>query len=246
MRRQVNTLFSRAAKDRRRPTTNELRDFIRSRPDIVRGVLAGYKKSASEPYDFDRDRERVSDFQAIAHEIVGEPQLNLAGMTERQRVEAAVSQTIEHLRQGIEVNRLSDCLYDDSGTPRRELIAQRILYSIGAIFSKLYNVSITREPNAGPGAVDFHFSIGHEHKALLELKLSTHERLVDAYREQLPAYAEAEKVDNLILLVLRVTSSETPLEKLHRAIRSHPDRRIKVIEIDATTKPTASKRRARG
>lgn len=245
-RRELNALFSAAQKDGRRPSRAEMRDFIRSRPAILRNILAGYKAGVSEPYDFDTDPEHVSDFTAIASEIVGEPRFDLAGLTEQQRVNAAVQETIKHLQQTLQANRLADCLYDDSGKPRKELISQRILYAVAAIFSQLYKVSITREPNAGAGAVDFHFSVGHDHRALLELKLSTHERLADAYREQLPAYAEAEKVSKLILLVLRVSDNDVHLAKLRQAMRDHPDRRIAVHVIDAIRKPTASKRKSKG
>jgi hypothetical protein len=243
-RRELNTLFSAAAKSGRQPSKSELREFIRSRPKVVREILQGYKVGTSNPYDFDSDPENVSDFDAIATEVVGEAKIDVAKLTERQRVDAAIAETLSHLKQSIQFNRLSDCLYDDSGKPRKELISQRILYAVAAIFSRLYKVSISREPNAGAGAVDFHFSVGHENRILLELKLSTHPRLVDAYREQLPAYGEAEGVNRLLLVVMRVSEDETFLSKLKQAMIDHRNRQIDVIIIDAVRKPTASKRRS--
>ena len=157
-------------------------------------------------------------------------------------MQLCVNETISNLRQSIEDNRLSDVLYDDQGKPRKELIAQRVIFAIAKIFGKLCNVDVVREGNSGPGAVDFRFSIGHTERLLIETKLSTHERLKDGYYEQLSAYGKAEGIKNLILLIIRVTDDDKHLKALKDAIarKSLP---IQVIEIDAVRKPSASKRR---
>jgi hypothetical protein len=245
VRQELNILFSAAYKAGRRPGKADLLAFVRSHPKIYRQILVGYKSATSEPYDFDRDIEAVSDFKAIAGEIAGDAAAPLqTGLSEQQRVDQCVKDTIAHLRQHFEHNRLSDCIFDDNGEPRNELIAQRIFYSVSAIFAERFNVSISREPNAGSGAVDFHFSVGFKYRKLLELKLSSHPRLVDAYLQQLPAYSEGEQVRDLVLLVIRVDDGKE-LEKLFEMMRSKPDSRIRVELIDAIRKPSASKRRGR-
>lgn len=245
VRSELNILYSAAFRQGRTVGKAELRAFIRAHPGTYRQIIHGYRKSVSEPYDFDRDPDKVSDFEAVAKEIVGERKMAIVGLSEQQRVDSSVAETIAHLRQGFEENRLSDCIFDDAGKPRRELVSQRLLYSVSAIFARLFNVNITREPNAGPGPVDFHFSVGNEHRALLELKLSTHERLVDAYLEQLPAYGDAEGIKNLVLLVIRVSEDDSNLLKLKAVVRDRPDPRIRVEIIDAMKKPSASKRRSK-
>lgn len=241
VRRELNALFSAAYKAGRRPGKADLQAFVRARPKIYQDILNGFKNAASKPYDFDRDPESVSDFRAIANEIAGNQKFETTGLSDQQRVAASVSRSIEHLRQHFEHNRLSDCIFDDDGNPRNELISQRIFYSVSAIFAERYNVSITREPNAGSGAVDFHFSVGHLHRTLLELKLSSHPRLADSYAHQLPTYAEAEQINDLVLLVIKVDDGRN-LAKLDDVIRKRPDARIRVEVIDAVRKPSASKR----
>jgi hypothetical protein len=117
----------------------------------------------------------------------------------------------------------------------------RVIYAIAEIFAKLYDVDLSREANAGPGAVDFRFTVGHEARLLVEVKLSTHERLKDGYYEQLPAYAEAERIKRLILLVLRVSADDAHLDSLNKAIKKKT-LPIEVVVIDAVSKPSASKR----
>ncbi len=242
VRQELNALFSAAHKQGRKAGKYDLQQFVRSRPQIYKQILDGFKAATSEPYDFDQDRDQVSDFKAIAAEIVGDQETDATGLSEKQRVEAAVSMTIGQLRQSFEHNRLSDCIYDDNGQPRKELISQRIFYLVAAIFAERFNVSITREPNAGSGAVDFHFSVGHKDRTLLELKLSSHPRLEDAYLHQLPAYSDAEQIKNLVLLVIKVDDGPN-IGKLNVAMKQKPDARIHVEIIDAVRKLSASKRR---
>jgi hypothetical protein len=241
-RSQVNKLFSDAFAMRVRPGTNQLRDFIWSQKSLFKGILSAYQRAKPIRYDFDSEYAKTSDFEPIAREIVGSPNVNVDGLDQWSRIEACVRDTIGNLRQTLEENRLSDVLYDDAGKPRKELISQRIIYSIASIFAKLYDVDVSREGNAGPGAVDFRFTVGHQARLLIEVKLSTHERLKNGYYEQLPAYGRAEGIKWLVLLVLRVSNEDTHIEALKQsiALKSLP---IKVVIIDAVRKPSASKRK---
>jgi hypothetical protein len=242
-RRAANKMFADAReRGAAAPSTSELRSFILARPAIYKEIVEGYKRAQAIPYDYDRDPRKVSDFDPIAAEIVGTPTINQAGLDNSGKVRLCVNETISHLRQSIEDNRLSDALYDDQGKPRKELIVQRIIFSIAKIFGKLCNVDVVRESNSGPGPVDFRFSIGEKDRLLVETKLSTHERLKDGYYEQLPAYAKAESIKNLVLLIIRVTDDDKHLAALMAAIelKSLP---IQVTVIDAVRKPSASKLR---
>jgi len=225
------------------PSTGELRSFILSRPMIFKEIIDGYKRAPAIPYDFDRDPRRVSDFDPIAEEVVGKSNIDQTGLDGWGKVQLCVTEAISHLRQSIEDNRLSDALYDDQGKPRNELIAQRIIYCVARIFGRLCNVDVVRESNSGPGPVDFRFSVGHKDRLMIETKLSTHERLKDGYYEQLPAYAKAEGINNLILLIIRITDDDKHIDALMQAIalKSLP---IQVTLIDALKKPSASKLRS--
>ncbi len=250
-RRIANQMFD-AARERgaQAPSKPEILAFMSSRPATYKEVIERYKKIEAVPFDFDRDPRRA-DFDPIAAEIVGTPVLAYTGADSWSKVEACVNQTIEHLKESIEDNRLSDVLFDENGKPRRELISQRIVFSIAKIFAKLYNVDVTPEGNSGPGPVDFKFSVGNSSKLLIETKLSTHARLTDGYYLQLPAYAKAEGIKTrghageskrLILLILRVTDDDSHVKALVTEIKKRA-LHIRVVEIDAVRKPSASKRR---
>jgi len=206
-------------------------------------ILSGYRRARVEQHDFDGDTSKESDFEAIARELVGVPSIKTEGLDQWARVEACVKDTVDHVQHCIQENRLSDLLYDDHGKPRKEVISQRLIYSIATIFGKLYRVDVSRESNAGSGAVDFRFSVGYKARLLIEAKLSTHDRLKDGYYEQLPAYGHAEQIKRLILLIIRVSTDDSHIDSLMQsiALKSLP---IQVVVIDAVAKPSASKRKS--
>ncbi len=215
--------------------------MVRDNPSITKGIISGYRKAKAVPYDYDRDPNDVAKLAPIAREIVGEPPAKPSGLGKMERVELCVRETIAHLQKSIEHNRLSDVLYDDAGTPRKEIVSQRLIYAIAEIFAKHYDVDLSREGNAGPGAVDFRFTVGHDARLLVEVKLSTHERLKNGYYEQLPAYATAESVKRLILLVIRVSTNDSRLTSLIESIKKKA-LPIQLVVVDAVPKPSASKR----
>jgi hypothetical protein len=225
------------------PGANEMRSFILTRPSIYREIFEGYKRAQVIPYDFDVDPRKISDYDPIAEELVGKPTLDLNGLDGWGRVERCLSETISHFKHSIEENKLSDVLYDDESKPRNELIAQRLIYSIGKIFGKLCDVDVTRESNSGPGPVDFRFSVGEKARLIVETKLSTHERLKDGYYVQLPTYGKAEEIKRLVLVIIRVSEDDKHLVTLGNAIKQKA-LPIEVITIDAVRKPSASKRKS--
>jgi hypothetical protein len=175
-RREVNKAFSDAHKLGTRPKAESLRAIIRTDSSIAAGILSAYQRAKGVPYDFDTAPVKVTDFEPIARELVGTPKIHKSGLDPWERVEACVRDTIDNLRQSIEENRLSDVLFDNNDAPREEIISQRIIFAVANIFARLYDVDASREGNAGPGAVDFRFTVGFNARLLVETKLSTHAR----------------------------------------------------------------------
>jgi len=240
-RAKVNEIYAEARKRHVSPKSY-LRSAAIRNASISKGIISGYKKAPPTPYDYDSDPNNAASLDPIAREVVGEPARELTGLSQMERVEACVRETIGHLREGIEQNRLSDVLYDDSKEPRKEAVAQRLIYAIAKIFANIYDVDLSREANAGPGAVDFRFTVGYKARLIVEVKLSTNPRIKEGYYEQLPAYAKAENIERMILLVLRVSADDSSTNRLINSLKgkSLP---IQVEMIDAIPKPSASKRR---
>lgn len=239
-RAEVNRIYAEAHRMRVSPK-RYLRGLVRDNGEISRAIVSGYRKAPAVPYDYDSDPNDVATLDPIAREIVGTLPLKPSGLSQMERVERCLSETIAHLQKSIEHNRLSDVLYDDTGKSRKEFVSQRLIYAIADIFAKIFDVDVSREGNAGPGAVDFRFTVGRDARLLVEVKLSTHSRLRDGYYQQLPAYASAENIKRLVLLVIRVSTDDAHINALIKLIKERA-LRIQLFVIDAVPKPPASKR----
>lgn len=240
-RAEVNKIYDQAYRHRVSPKPY-LRNIVLTNKSIPKGIIEGYRQAKPTPYDYDRDPKNVASFAPIAREIVGTPPAKPTGLDQMQRVEGCVAETIAHLKRSIEHNRVSDLLYDDSGIPRNEVYSQRLVFAIAEIFAKLYDVDLSQQANAGPGSTDFRFTVGHKARLIVELKLSTHPRIKDGYYEQLPAYAQAEDIKRLTLLIIRVSdANDLRIKSLMDSISAKP-LPIDVVVIDAVRKPSASKR----
>jgi hypothetical protein len=244
-RTEANKLWSEAARVKRTLGKREIQQFISQKPKaIYQQILTGYEKAESTPYDFDKDPHNISDVKALAKEIVGKSDEVSKEGSAIERVEGVLSMLLRDLRKLIQENRLSDLLFNDNGTPRKEIMSQRLIFAISDIYGRLYDVDVNREPNSGNGPVDFKFSVGREARLLIEVKLSTHKRIQDGYYHQLPAYARSEDVKRLILLIVQVDDSATQLEALKTAIAEENSHKIQLELIDARRRPSASKLKA--
>lgn len=242
-REQVNAIYAQAHKEGVSPK-HYLRNILLANKSIPNSIVTGYRRAEPIPYDYDRDPNDVANFSPIAYEIVGTPTPMPVGLDQMQRVKNCVEETIAHLKRSVEHNRVSDLLYDDAGVPRKEIYSQRLIFAIAEIFAKLYDVDLSQQANAGPGSTDFRFTVGHKARLIVELKLSNHPRLKDGYYEQLPAYAQAEGVERLILLIMKVSEADdNQIKVLMNALAAKP-LPIDITIVDAIRKPSASKRRS--
>ncbi len=123
-----------------------------------------------------------------------------------------------------------------------------MLFAIADSYCNSNNIDLTREPNAGSGALDFKFSQGLA-KVTCEVKYSSNNNLVEGYEKQLSAYNIAEKVNfqNSVYLVIRVNDKNDAKIAL---IQSYENDRKKlgketptVIVINGIKQPSASKRK---
>jgi len=92
---------------------------------------------------------------------------------------------------------------------------------------------------------DFKFSIGNSVKVVIEMKRSSNSSLYHGFEKQLPAYLRAEEAKYGIFLVLQMnTTQEAQLSKVlssYDKIKDNPNNYLRLICIDATKKPSASK-----
>lgn len=111
------------------------------------------------------------------------------------------------------------------------------------------DVQVSRELDVGRGLVDFHFSRGRKHRALIEVKHMDNSRLVHGATGQLPQYMTSEQIKCGFLLCVAFEDQHLltgKTSKRKRVIDACAEARergfnIRPIFIDATRKQSASK-----
>lgn len=128
--------------------------------------------------------------------------------------------------------------------PRNEAAAQRLFYVVAAAHCEANNLDVTPEADAGPGRVDFKVSSGCTDRLLVEVKLSTHKRLVHGYETQLRLYMQGEKTMKAIYLIVDVGGLGDKLAKIEqmrdRALKQGREA-AEIVVVDATQRKSASK-----
>lgn len=207
-----------------------------------------FPERVDEDYEelFSKKLESIS--EQLTREIPQLPTINVAVNNKRQTPEELLDITLEicnSYKSLIENNRMYRLLYNDDGTPKDETAAQLLFYTVALGYCKQYNVDLNRESDPGIGEMDFKLSVGNSSKVIIEMKLSSNNSLYHGFEKQLPAYLRAEETKYGIFLVLRMnTVLETQLSKVlsfYETIKDNPTNFLRLICIDATPKPSASK-----
>jgi hypothetical protein len=151
-----------------------------------------------------------------------------------------VTTQFKHL---IENNDLSRLLWDGSN-PKSEKAAQLVYFGVADSYCKANNIDISPEVHSGGGPVDFKFSTGYNGRLLVEIKLSKG-TVEHGYRDQLETYKTAAKTEEGLFLVInvgRMGNKLKKIQKLRQAQIAQGHRASDIVVVDATRKPSASKR----
>lgn len=251
LRRVVNPIIGRTWKHAtgRSVSKKTLRDTLLAHPELLRDMVAQYRKKPKESYDFDSDPEALFSWNTITTELAQDNPLrvDLSGEHNAEWLVRVVDGMCVSFKKLVEENRMSRLFYNDDGTPRKEKIAQLSFYGLCYAYCTANNLDISPETDAGAGPVDFKLSHGMSLRATVEVKLSSNNKLVHGYSVQLPAYASAEEsLYNVYLVLLNGEHDERikELKKLSAREKRKRGRVPRILIVDGRTKPSASRRRA--
>jgi hypothetical protein len=247
LRAQVNEAIGSTWRDAtNRHSKAELRDTLLRHPELIRDLLDQYKAKPGIPYDFERDPAGKQLWYYLTREVLDEVGLAPpAGLqVTDQNVVDVVRAICGRFKELVEANRLYQVLYNDDGSPRSEKIAQLTFFVVADAYCRAGGLDLTPEANSGMGPVDFKMSAGYTSRVNVEMKRSSHKRLVHGFEVQLPIYDAAEKSCYSFFVIVRDDDS---LEKIHRVQELHDEavrdkRRVpEVIVVDARPRDSASK-----
>ena len=137
-------------------------------------------------------------------------------------------------------------LYKDGKNPRHESSAQRLFFAVGYCYCKANDVEISPEVDTGTGQIDFKISAGFTSRVLVEIKLSTNNKVVQGYETQLETYKASQQTTRAFYVVIDVGGMGKKLERLtevRNAAQANGRPLSDLVVVDGTLKASASKRK---
>lgn len=227
----------------------DIASLVLSDPQNISDLVATYRTSDTKPYDYKLDRASQLMWYELGQEFANKYPLNIVNKSPKNMsdLEEIVAATVQQFRRNIEHNGLNEHLYlDITGEKlRNERYAQLLFYSVADTYCKANKLDVSREPNAGSGPVDFKISQNYNTKVVVELKLSTHKKLIQSVEEQIQAYMDAENTNSGIIVIIQVRNNSERLDNLreyYRKLQEMGKRLPQLIFIDGRIKPSASRR----
>lgn len=227
--------------------TKKDKEYVKSQAleskEAFLALLELVKKLESLPYDISKDPDGIISWRSDGRRFATFHPLEIKidkSKSDLENVEFVVGEIIEQFRQLIENQRMSRIIYVD-GEPRKEKYAQLLFQCIAAAYCEANNLDISPEADAGAGPVDFKFSRGKD-KVVVEVKLSSNQKVVHGYDKQLKAYQNAEASAPGYYLLIDVGRMGDKWKKLQEVAKSDPNfgTHRRIVLVDANIKPSAS------
>ncbi len=210
---------------------------------VLLDILHGAK---AESYDFLTDPKGELTWRRLAGKLVAA--IRKAEIKERKldlaAVQSVVELIIEEFRFLIENRRFSEELYSADGKPRPERSAQRLFFAVAYAFCKAHDLDLTPEADTGNGPVDFKVASGFRGRVLVEIKLSTNNKVVGGYTKQLETYKTAEETQVGHYVVIDVGGMGEKGEKLlglKNVAAGKGEKTSEIVFINGHRRPSASK-----
>lgn len=211
--------------------------------EVLLDILHGAKPAS---YDFLADPKGELTWRRLAGELIKSLRKSEVRETKLDlpAVRRIVESIIEEFRFLIEDRRFSEELYAPDGSPRPERSAQRLFFAVAYAYCKANDIDITPEADTGNGPVDFKVASGFRGRALVEINLSTNNKVVAGYTKQLETYKTAEETQAGFYVVIDVGKMGEKAERLiglKNEAGGKGEETSEIIFINGIRKPSASK-----
>jgi len=245
LRKRVNDQIAKLWTSKTLKDKDEIKRWALSNKDAFETLLDMLHGAEGTAYDLQGDPKGEVFWRRIAATLAAQqpltinapPQMDLVGVV------TVVEQIIEQFRFLIEERRFSEEFYAGE-VIRPEKAAQRLFFAVAYAYCKANNLDITPEADTGNGPVDFKVASGFTGRVLVEIKLSTNNKLLRGYFRQLETYKTAEETLKgyyVVVDVGKMGKKAKALRELNNQAEKRGDIVSPIVFIDGIRKPSASK-----
>lgn len=221
-------------------------DLARRRPEMVEQWVADRESRAVDPYDIERDPLGVYTWAAAARQFTRRNPTTLPQATDEASFAKVIDVIAERFEHYVEQNGGWKLLWDGNNEKLEEA-AQLLFLGIAKSYCEANGIVVDREVELGRGPVDFKFSNGFEHRALLEVKKLENSKFWNGLERQLPSYLKSDGHGDGWYLVIRLRDGDkwdkrqSELSRRVAATASKFGLNLRYRVIDARPKKSASK-----
>jgi hypothetical protein len=242
---QIGAFFRATTKNEKK----KAKDAILQNKNTLLAILAEYKNTTQNSYDFSKDVDGLMIWRENIFDILKEnPFVKIKNYTSDEAgIKEIVSKIINQFQTMIENNGVWELLYFE-GKGRNEKFLQKLFFIAADAFCKANNIDISPETDSGGGPVDFKFSNGYDKRVLVELKLSTNSSVVSGYSKQLETYKNASKPIAAHYVIVETSKSITvgqkkQLNAFKQDLKTTHQVDSEILIIDGSKQVSASKKR---
>ena len=208
-------------------------EMIKNDPKVYSEFSTAYENDETELYDFNSDKIGSTKLPEIAETFF------TTSHSLGQNVD--IMKFFDEFKDKMENNNGASLLYEN-GKIRRETYCQTFLQIGLQLYYRNNEIDISRECNLGRGPLDFKIVTTNQ-KFALEIKKFSNPQIIHGIQTQLPEYAKAEKIENLIYVVFDdIENSDAKYKKINliNSIANDLPYKVEVIYIDVRIKKSAS------
>lgn len=222
-------------------TTQERKKYLRENvfkcPKSCKRVISEYK---SEQISLFNPQYEINYLLEKLRQYIEREEINWTSVKDiTSSYDVSVS-ILTVMKKWVELNKGWE-LIQNTDSRNREKVVQRFIHLAASSFAESNNVDISCEANEGRGAVDFKISRGLD-KTVIEVKLSSNNKYLHGYKDQVIDYAKSEQTQKMIYVFinlghpLKVKRLETVRDDLYDQGYTVPT----LFIIDASKKESAS------
>lgn len=215
-------------------------------PDKVEAWVQAREAGRVAAYDLARDPNGVYQWGSATRRYARRNPIQLVDATTYPQFVAVIDRIVERFRHFVEHSGGWRLVWDgDEEKP--EEATQLVFLGIAKAYAEANNIVVDREVELGRGPVDFKFSSGFQHRALLEVKKLENGKFWNGLRAQLPSYLHSDRSRDGWLLAVRFRDSGVAKDRA-LSLGSEVKRTGEVLDldlryslVDARPKKSASK-----
>jgi hypothetical protein len=215
-------------------------------PDKVDAWVRARESRPSKAYDLVADPLGVYQWSSAARRYVRTHPVKIGHASDAAEFAAVIDVIVDRFRHFVEENGGWRLLWH-KGAEKPEEAAQLVFLGIAMAYCEANGIVVDREVQLGRGPVDFKFSNGYEHRALLEVKKVENGKFWNGLRAQLLSYMKSDKVTDGWFLAVRYRDTgvaEKRVVTLPKAVKdlaAESGLNLRYGLVDARSKTSASK-----